>query len=336
MNIKQIPEDFIVTENSNVPCNGGRYKIFSLRKKNISETQALALISNRLKIKERFIGIAGNKDKHAVTEQLISIGIDCNEQELNQIDPRMIFNYKGSSNDPISLGGLDGNDFRIIVRNLSGKEEIRTINFIPNYFDEQRFSSNNVTIGRAIIKRDFKTAVQTILDSNKNDDVAISFVKQHLSRFNNDHIGALRKIPLRTLLIYVHSYQSYLFNLMLSDHIKRYNNFEIDYSLGKLHIPLEELPSIDIPLIGFGTDPIQVSSIMNSEGIKTRDFILREIPELSSEGALRPALIEIKNLEISDFEDDELNQGMKKLKFSFFLGKGSYATMAIKTIIRTS
>ena len=71
--IKQIPEDFIVKEiNDIILNNDGKYSYFLLKKKNYNTLNAIKAIAKKLKINEKDIGFAGNKDKEAVTKQTIS------------------------------------------------------------------------------------------------------------------------------------------------------------------------------------------------------------------------------------------------------------------------
>jgi len=48
---------------------------------------------------------------------------------------------------------------------------------------------------------------------------------------------------------------------------------------------------------------------------------------------MRKMFVKINNLEIGKLEDDDLNNGMKKVKIKFSLPKGSYATIAVKAMI---
>ena len=73
-----------------------------------------------------------------------------------------------------------------------------------------------------------------------------------------------------------------------------------------------------------------ILKLMPSEQITFTDFIIKPIPELSQEGELRKAFMEVKDLKIGKLEPDELNKGKNKITLSFSLGKGSYATMVIK------
>ena len=228
--LKQIPEDFIVNEISNFEVKGkGNYSYYILRKKNYSTLRAAEHIAEKIGIPLKWIGFAGNKDKAAITSQLISIknkkadGISLKDIELN---------YLGSGDEPISLGDLEGNRFEITIRNLddSDTEKLKTLSGkikFKNYFGEQRFSKNNAEIGKAIIKRDFKKAA--ILAGEGNESV-----KQCLDRNKTDYIGAIRTIPLKALKIYVHAYQSWIFN--------------------KIAGTLNCDEDIKIPIVGFGTE----------------------------------------------------------------------------------
>ncbi len=70
---------------------------------------------------------------------------------------------------------------------------------------------------------------------------------------------------------------------------------------------------------------------MKNEKIKFYDFIIKSIPELTSEGGERALFANIKNFKLESVGNDELNkEKKKKIKIRFTLGKGSYATNVIK------
>src|SRR3989344_4836245 len=72
--LKQIPEDFVVIEISSVQTEKqGKYFYFWLKKKGLNTLDVVKELARQLRIKEKDIGFAGSKDKHAVTEQMISI-----------------------------------------------------------------------------------------------------------------------------------------------------------------------------------------------------------------------------------------------------------------------
>ena len=209
--IKVKPEDFWVKEISNVKTEKySDYSIFHLKKKDYTTIRAIQNIADKLKIKVKRIGFAGTKDKIAITEQYISI-FKTNIKNLKLKD--IFLTYIGKSDKPISLGDLKGNEFKIIVKNLSNKDikklKNNKIEKIPNYFGEQRFSKNNKDIGKNIIKNKFKETVDLII---KNDNEYGNKIKKFLKINKNNYIGALRLIPKKILQLYVHSYQSYIWN----------------------------------------------------------------------------------------------------------------------------
>ena len=340
--IKQVPEDFIVKEITNVAiCDTGKYTYFILKKKNYNTIKAIETIASSLRISPKNIGFAGNKDKNAVTEQLISIKNGRKDLEKAQLKG-IGLKYIGKGDEEIYLGGLKGNEFEITIRNLEDTEikkiEEKAKNnliFMPNYFGTQRFSKNNHLVGKSITNGDFKKAVELALESNLEQNERI---KEHLQKQKNDFIGALKIIPFRMLKLYVHSYQSFLFNKVLEEYVNINQ---------KIHIGKKSSNKINydekIPIIGFSTELKDLKNnktkkiierLMEEEKITERDFIIRAIPDLSSEGSERSAFINISNFKIINVEKDELNKEMKKMAVSFNLPKGCYATVLIDFLLK--
>lgn len=313
--IKQIPEDFIVNEVSSMKLSEGPYGYFLLKKRNYTTQAAIEKIASALNIPLKNIGYAGNKDRQAITTQMISIERHYERAKTFKATD-IELEFRGTGSDPISLGDLESNSFEIVVRNIT-KLPKKMKQFV-NLFDEQRFSMNNAEIGKMIVKKELKKALES-LNNGKYERNAREFFEK-----TNDAPGALRRIPGKILRLYVHAYQSLLWNQAAEELSKKYKE------------------NVDIPLVGFGTEienkEIQeiYDDIFKEEGITQRDFLIRSIPEISSEGHTRRLYAEIKDLEIGKLEDDELNKGMKKVKISFSLGKGCYATMAIKNMFKGS
>jgi tRNA pseudouridine13 synthase len=329
--LKQIPEDFVVTEISNVNVLGqGKFIYLNLKKTNRNTLDCVKEIAKQLGIKEKYVGFAGSKDKHAVTLQLVSV-FGVNEEKIKKIKiDNCELSVLGSGNKPISLGDLTGNKFEIVVRDLE-EFKIQETNFVANYFDEQRFSIHNVDIGRHLVKKEFKEAVK-LMDDTRADE--------HLEKHKNDFIGAMKKLPKRLLMMYVHAYQSYLWNETLAEYLRKNSKVvkKVTYSLGKF-VFVDEKLDLSVPLIGFNYSLVTeetkeiITGIMKKENLKHSDFVIKQIPELSMEGDLRNAFVEIKDLKVGKTEKDELNFGKKKVKVSFELGKGSYATIVIKKLL---
>jgi tRNA pseudouridine13 synthase len=313
--IKQLSEDFIVKEINDIELDeSGEYSYFLLKKRNYNTLRAIEAISNKLNINIKNIGFAGSKDKNAITEQVISI-YNGNENIENIQIKDIELKYLGKGNEKIFLGSLKGNKFTITIRNLDNKKINNNEVLIPNYFGPQRFSTSNHLIGKAIVKKDFEEAIKVILSTNSDYNGRI---KQHLEKKINDFVVALKIIPLKLLKLYVHAYQSFIFNKVLEQYTKTNKKIE------------------KIPIVGFGTESNDkiMRTLLEKEKIVPRDFIIRQIPELSSEGDERSAFMAVKDFKIIKQEKDELNEGKEKLIVEFTLPKGSYATVFIDYLFR--
>jgi len=305
MKIKVFEEDFKVTEITNLKFNSerGRYAYFLLRKKGKNTSSAVRDVARRLRINTKTIGYAGNKDKRALTEQYISIPIDA-IQDVKVIENLNIENtslkFVGYGDQRITLGDLKGNKFEIIVRELGNKKEI-VLGKIKNYFGGQRFGKDNfnVFVGMAILKRDFKGACKLLGIGVKD----------------NKFVNALKEVDIRLLRLYVCAYQSYLWN-----------------EIAKRIEGLDELEIIGF-LTEFQNKEVEVKyiNLLERDGLKQEDFIIKQFKELSMEGTKRRLIADVKNFS-SSWGEDENCPGKNKCVLSFELGKGSYATVLVDAI----
>lgn len=313
MKLKQQPEDFVVKEISTVkPEKEGPYTYFLLKKKNCTTLQAMQQIATALKVPLKWIACAGNKDKVALTEQVCSVATippqRINELKLANIELKAL----GKGKKPASLGDLKGNEFEIIVRDIEHLPSLKK-QFI-NYFGEQRFSTNNPAIGKAIVKKDFKQAIALILATKTP---AAKKIHSILAVQPKNYLEALKALPTKLLKLYIHAYQSLLWNELAKKYTEHHDK------------------NTKLPVPGFATVPDnQLEEILKREGVNLRDFVIKEFPSLSSEGTLRNVFAEVHDLHIGKLEDDELNPGKKKVKLTFTLPPGSYATEFIKQLFQ--
>lgn len=340
MHIKQVPEDFIVDEIASYDIlDEGRYLLVCLKKRNMTTERAISHLARRLGLPRKAISYAGTKDSRAVTSQHVSIQ---NRQGVkgrlsSAGDDQVTVRLLGCLREPIGLGMLDGNMFTITCRGLEN-ERIKIIPTVPNYFDEQRFSTANARIGRLLVHERFSEAVDLIL---KTDPGVRGRMESHLLERKNDAVGALRLIPRNVLLMYVHAFQSELYNRILSMHILKHDPDAtvLDGPI-RIVVPGKSVPQVSIPLIGFDTAlsgqiGAWAEEILREEGLCPRDFVTRSIPHLTLEGTLRDAFIVPQDISISDREPDELNEGFEKQAISFSLPSGAYATIVVKCFYGT-
>lgn len=177
--IKQRPEDFIVTELPLYePCGEGEHLYLFVEKTGLTTMEVVARLARKLGIKDRQISYAGLKDKHAITRQLFSIHLpgsaseDMQRVALLQGEPYTIL-WADRHNNKLRRGHLLGNRFDIRIRNVDPTAVIRAKRVldtlvktgVPNYFGPQRFGylGDNHLVGRALIKRDFPEALKQLL-----------------------------------------------------------------------------------------------------------------------------------------------------------------------------
>ena len=357
MILKQIPEDFVVKEVlGKEPLGRGNYVWFTVKKRNWDTLKLISVLAKRLNITRKKIGYAGLKDHKSVSYQTFSVlGVSIKAVEDVKIKDTEFSDFSYNT-ESVRLGDLEGNCFSIVARDIDKKDaekaknKIKTISKgILNIYDSQRFGGRNVTqfVGKGIIKSNFEEAVFIYLTKTykgEPDEVrkarkrlteegdvkeALKYfpgflnweiaILNYLVEHPKDYTGAINILPKTLQLMFIHGYQSYIWNLTARECINKKLNPE------------------DIALVGFNTrlgsskvDKI-IKSILSKEKIKLEDFRIRALPRLSCEGSSRKFLIFPKDLQ-SSWGEDELNKGKKKLVISFQLEKGAYATQVVKSL----
>lgn len=230
---------------------------------------------------------------------------------------------------------------------------------VPNYFGEQRFGLrwNTHLIGKYILKRQFAEAVNEYLTRIKEEPEEVKEARMqlaqthdykaalkefplhlryerallnHLAAVPNDHVGALRRLPRALCQMFVHAYQAHLFNTILSDKISEGGLYDIEegeYRCGVNWYSFPDVMRIDgkFPvgkIVGYETKVNERErKLLGEEGVNVSDFVVRQLPEISSPGTYRPYLVPLK-----DFE-------FRKGTFTFELPAGSYATSALREFV---
>lgn len=362
--IKEQVNDFRVRELASHDTGEGEHLIVKLRKQNMTTMEAIDSLSSMLHISKDRIGYAGNKDKRAVTEQYISIkGISeedvrqifTDEFELEVVGEN---GYIGLGNLDANQFEIVIRDLNLPIEDLRD----RTLKIVddldgkfPNYFGNQRFgSARPIThqVGRHILQGNFEEAVWTYIakpydqeyksirkvreelwETRQVEDTAEKFPKHyryekallyHLTKNEGDYKGAIKRLPEGLQQLFVHAYQSWIFNRALSQLLEE-GWYDEEY---------------EIPLVGYKTELRDnkpdnlVKQVMEEEGVTQEDFRLQEFPELRSEGSYRRAFADFRNFEILDVEDDDLNMNKNKMEVKFELPKGAYATVLLRELTK--
>ncbi|VVB73242.1 putative tRNA pseudouridine synthase D [uncultured archaeon] len=373
------PEDFVVEEitregkalsiDKTIKTVGapGEYSVFALQKRGWSTQDAIKAMADRLGVLPGRFSAAGNKDRNAVTAQLIS----CWRIEPEQILEIEISGLKilgcWKSSKPMEVGDLLGNRFRIRITGVkdsraAGRVIKETGGLFPNYFGPQRFGmrGNNHIVGKHIVRGDFQAAVEEFVENGEEESSDSRKARQaakedgmnektlelfprklnhertvirHLVRRPGDYIGAIGELPRNLQMILVQSYQSYLFNLMLSERIQ---SKTLDPERGVTGCGLNEYGFIDPEtggneyalgrMIGYDTPLTETEEdVLWNEGIESANFRIRHLPALSMRGSARPLLSNMKDFRASAREN-------RSVMLEFELPKGSYATVAVREI----
>ncbi len=164
-------------------------------------------------------------------------------------------------------------------------------------------------------------------------------VVRHLIEFPGDFKGAFQRTFKGIREIFFSAYQSFIWNECIKTVVRQNSKsvFSVEYEAGKLVFPRSW--NFDIKL---GTFPLVapdlktseenmkiVDDVLNREGMKLSDFTSDEHIFIARE---REVLLTPENLEVFEPEDDDLNEYKKKIKVSFSLKKGAYATIILKSL----
>lgn len=146
--LKANPEDFVVVEDLGFEPDGEGEHILVRILKNGCNTRFVAdALAKFLKIHAREVSFAGQKDKHAVTEQWLCARVPGKEMpDLSafQIEGCKVLEY-ARHRRKLRLGALKGNAFTLVLREVSHRDDVearlQAINTrgVPNYFGAQRF-----------------------------------------------------------------------------------------------------------------------------------------------------------------------------------------------------
>ncbi|XP_057220497.1 pseudouridylate synthase 7 homolog isoform X3 [Malurus melanocephalus] len=358
------------------PKSRGSYCHFVLYKENKDTMDAINVLSKFLRVKPNIFSYMGTKDKRAITVQEIAV-LRITAQRLAHLNKCLMnfrlgnFSYK---NHPLKLGELQGNHFTVVLRNITGTDDqieqamhsLREIGFI-NYYGMQRFGTTAVPtyqIGRAILQNNWNEVMDLILKPRPGAEKGYLVKCREEWAKTKDPAAALKKLPVK-------SYQSYVWNNMVSKRIEEYGLRAVPGDLilkGATAVHIEEgdvdnytIHDVVMPLPGFdviypkhkigeaykemlAADNLDISNMRH----KIRDYSLS--------GAYRKIIIRPQNVnwEVVAYDDPKIplfttdldklegkplpvlptDGKFRALKMEFSLPPSTYATMAIREVLK--
>jgi len=164
--IRTVPEDFQVFEQLPFEADGeGEHYFVYIRKIGENTDWVARKLARFCHTTPREVGYAGKKDRHAITEQWFSVKVPIKrEVDWSLFTSKTIQVLKAVRHGrKLRLGALQGNRFRLRLRNVSHPDELQQRvelirNGVPNYFGEQRFGNDwgNLHKGVALINGELK------------------------------------------------------------------------------------------------------------------------------------------------------------------------------------
>jgi len=379
--VEEVLDDLVFKHVSEQPKKQGSYVIYRLTKRGLDTLHAIRIIEKAFAARVNYLGI---KDANAITTQYITLPAEAERDEIRLPD-RLTLKKLGYLTYPLNRSHLVGNKFDIKIREVKRRESILELieniveKGVPNYFGYQRFGSRRpVThlIGRALVKRRFSEAVNLLLTYSTEDEkediqqarriLSEDYLKADLDDLPptldlerqvlrslkaqpNNHIKAIRSIPLRVRRLFVNAYQSYIFNRTISAAI------EDGVDLSSIHrsdlyakvtgVKLLEVKRAEekiykskgrvllCPLVGYGfreedfgrLGPYATRVLMEEE-VSPRSFYIDEMPELSVGGDVRAAILLVADLQTEVLEEI--------LTIRTMLGKGCYITSLLREVMK--
>jgi len=268
----------------------------------------------------------------------------------------------------------------------------------PNYYGLQRFGTfrpNSHKIGRFILESQFKKAYEEFVIKDystelpKSQKIRAELAKtgdlekalnsfptgleyernmiQYLLDNPGDYEGAICHLPKYLIKLLISSFQSYLFNKMVSLRVYQGNNLQnpvkgdviciLDDENGNItqikhkyggHYDdyLQEARKLNrakivVPLVGYNTDlddfPYMKTlflEIIKNEGISLNLFKNKLLEMYDFKGSFRPIIVKPVGLKNIEYSEDDLFSNRYKMKIEFSLQKGSYATLLLREIVK--
>lgn len=127
--LKANPEDFLVVEDLGFAPDGeGEHVLVRILKNGCNTRFVADALAKFLKIHAREVSFAGQKDKHAVTEQWLCARVPGKEMpDLSkfQLEGCQVLEYARHKRK-LRLGALKGNQFTVILREISDRQDVET------------------------------------------------------------------------------------------------------------------------------------------------------------------------------------------------------------------
>ncbi len=381
------------------PDPGGPFTVLRVESRGWEQHELAEAIARRLGLPRHALSWSGTKDRRAVSERLFAYRGRPPTEALGLRDVVVLDAYPArdglslghhyANTFEVRVGGIAEPEAAIATYRAV-EEELRGAGGVPNFFGPQRFGEVRPvthTVGRHLVRGDLAGAVESYLADRPaggaegvGDAARAAYAEHHDPRralaefpveyrFERSILGrlargdapaqALRALPFELRRLFVHAYQSYLFNRYLSarhaaalplgqpvagDRVVRLGRdgtfrgadvAEVD--AGNL-VECRELvargrAAVAGPLVGLasgvpaGAPGELFGRLLAEEKVGPSAFGLPAAPELASDGAWRPLLLAVPPVGLA--------ADASGVWFRFALPKGAYATVLLREFLKT-
>lgn len=331
--LKYRPDDFLVRENMVVALGqrdelGQQYLV--LRKRGYTTMEAVRLVAERIGVASTDITYGGLKDEDGITEQLIAVPVAAAEHVggyqtvVEDTDRWLRLQHYGYGGERLRIGQLEGNGFRIVVRNLDAAEaqrlgERRKVNlFFFNYYDTQRFGvpggpKRTHLVGAAILAGDWDRALQELIELRAPESELAGLWSGSAEMF-------FRDLDPRTASFYLAAHASSAWNAQLRAAID--HSCPGDWSA--VHLEGLEYRYVS-------KADLAVRLLAHTRELPYARYTLDD-GRAKAHTSMRPTVVQT-TVSLSCHKPDELIAGKFSVGLNFFLPSGCYATAAVRQLL---
>ncbi len=158
--IRTLPADFIVEETlAFEPSGSGEHVFLQIQKTGENTEYVARQLARFANVRQRDIGFAGMKDRHAITTQWFSVWLPKGDEpiwhDLNTENLKILFVTRHARK--LKRGALANNRFELTIRQWQG-DKAKTIDQltaikhhgVPNYYGSQRFGHHGQNVVKAL------------------------------------------------------------------------------------------------------------------------------------------------------------------------------------------
>ncbi|HET8662501.1 MAG TPA: tRNA pseudouridine(13) synthase TruD [Micromonosporaceae bacterium] len=332
--LKHCPADFLVRENLVVPLverPDASYHYLLLRKSGYTTMEAVRVVAGKLGLPTQEVTYGGLKDEDGITEQLVGVPLGAVSPDpdgagwglTEDADRWLHLGHYGYGTEPLRIGGLEGNGFRIVLRNLDAGQagrlaQLRKVNLLfVNYYDTQRFGvpggpKRTHLVGAAMLAGQWDLARSELAGLRAPES-------EMAAAWRGPARELFAGLDPRTASFYLAAHASHRWNADVRELVTQVCPGEwFDVEVDGLAYRYLRYAESAVRVLGAARElPYQKYTYEGGQPV--------------SRSSMRPTVVQTM-VSIGPDEPDERIPGRFRVRLSFFLPSGCYATAAVRQL----